>query len=77
MPNLTPQEKSQIRHLIQSPQWATIERAAELFITKIRENSPIRDTADETLKETYLQEGQVRGIRDFLQKLLLEAELNQ
>ena len=72
---LTPQERSQIRGIIQSPQWKTIERVADLLIKKIQDNSPIRDNSDDTLKELYLNEGQVRGIRNFLQKLLDDSQL--
>lgn len=74
---LTELEQSQIRQLVQSPQWTTVERAADLLIKMIQDNSPIRDTTDDTLKELYLQEGQIRGIRNFLQKLLNESQLEQ
>jgi len=71
---LTELEKSQIRQLTASPQWKTIERLTELYIKNIRENSPIRDTIDGTVIETLMQEGKIRGIRDFLKLLIDECQ---
>ena len=69
MRELSKQEKSILQSLISDPKWRIIEDLMELQIEKIKSNSPIRDTDSETLKETYLQEGKVRGIREFLQEL--------
>ena len=67
-------EKSQIRQLTASPQWQTIQRLAELYIKNIRENSPIRDNIDGTVIETLMQEGKIRGIRDFMKLLIDECQ---
>ena len=67
---ITELEKSQIKQLIFSPQWKAIERIMEMMIKQINDDSPLRDTTDETLKEVYLREGKTRGLRDFIQRLL-------
>lgn len=63
-------QKSQIKQLLFSPQWNTIQLIAEEMIKEIQGQSSIRDSEYETLRETFLKEGKERGIRDFLQKLL-------
>ncbi len=67
---MTPLEKSQIRGILHSPQWATFQRFAELVIQKVRDDSAMRDTIDDTMKEFFLQEGKVQGIRHFFQELM-------
>lgn len=62
-------EKSQIKQLLQDPKWQTVERFVEVVIEHIKENSPLRETNDETLREFLIQEGQIRGIRTFINKL--------
>ena len=70
---ITSQEKSQIKALIYSPQWKTIERVAELLVAKIQEENPVRDSEYETLKTLLMQEGQKQGIKRLLQELFLQA----
>ena len=70
---ITSQEKSQIKALIHSPQWATIERVADLLVEKIQEENPVRDNQWETIKTLLMQEGQKAGIKRFLQELFLQA----
>jgi hypothetical protein len=65
---LTQQEKSQIRGILQSPQWKTIERLADLVCTNIKNDSPLRDTQWETLRVLLSQEGQIQGIRTFIRE---------
>jgi len=67
---ISKQEKSQIKGTIQSPQWLAVSNFAEEVILKIRDNSPIRETTDETLRELYLREGKIMGIREFFQSLI-------
>jgi hypothetical protein len=63
-------EKSQLRAVTQSPSWITFEKFAELVIQKIRSNSVIKETNDQTIQELFLQEGKVRGIQEFFQELI-------
>mgnify|MGYP001604636539 CR=1 FL=1 len=68
--NLTDMEKSQLRSILQTPQWRTFERIAELLIAKIKDDSALRETNEATLREFLLQEGKIQGIRQFFQELV-------
>lgn len=70
---ITSQEKSQIKALIHSPQWATIERVADLLVEKIQEEIQIKDNEWETIKSLLQSEGKKEGIKRFLQELMLQA----
>lgn len=71
---LTNQEKNQIKQILQSPQWATIERLANLLCDQINSDSTVKDDQWDTLKTTILQEGEVRGIRKFIQEMYKNAQ---
>ena len=66
---ITQGEKSQIKQLLQDPKWQTVERIVEVVIEQIKDNSSLRETNDETLREFLIQEGQIRGIRKFIKEL--------
>ena len=66
---LTDQQKSVLKSLLQSPQWKIVEEIEDEMIRQITINSSIRETTDETLKETYIKEGRVQGIKAFIQEL--------
>lgn len=70
---MTKPEQHQIRQLLQTPQWQTAEKLAELIINKIRDESPVRETTDQTAVATLLQEGEIRGIRRLIQELYQQA----
>ena len=67
-------EKSQIRQILSSPQWQTVELLANTLMAKIREDTPIRDTEWDTLKAVLAQEGKVQGIKEFIQELYKQAQ---
>ena len=62
-------EKSQIKALLQSPQWKTVEQVANELCDKVAYDSKVRDTEWDTLKTTLIDEGQVRGIKRLIQEL--------
>ena len=66
---LTDQEKSQIRGTVYSPQWATIQRVAELLIEELRRDNSLTDSEWGTLSSTLLKEGRIQGIERFFQEL--------
>ena len=70
---LTNPEKSQIKSLLQSPQWATLERVIELLIRNIKDQSCLRESEWETLKATITREAEESGIRRLVQELYKEA----
>lgn len=71
---ITELEKSQIRQIIGSPQWKTIENLANELCQKIREESIVQDTEWGTLKMALLNEGQRQGISRFFQELLRHVQ---
>ena len=72
--NLSEIEKSQIKHIVESPQWETVKRLADLFIQRIQSKSVIRDTQWETIKDTITKEAKVQGIREFIQELFNQTK---
>lgn len=71
---ITDKEKSQIRAVLLSPQWKTVERVAEIIINEIKEDSNIRHNEYETLKAVFLSEGKRDGIQNFIKRLYNEIE---
>ena len=71
---ITQGEKSQIKMILQNPQWQTIERMAGLFCDKVSYESVVRETQWDTLKTSLLNEGRVRGIKDFLKELYNQCQ---
>ena len=71
---MTEQEKSQIRHMLSSPQWKTIENVAELMRAEIKDDSCLRATEFDTIVSVAKSEGKREGIRDFIQRLYNEAK---
>lgn len=70
---LTPQEQSQIRAMLSSPQWKTIERVAELVRAEVKEDSCLRSTEFDTIVTLAKNEGKRDGIKDFIQRLYNEV----
>lgn len=70
---LTELEKSQVRGLTNSPQWATIQKVAELTIQQFRGENSLKSTEWETLRDTILKEGRAQGIEQFFQELLNQS----
>uniref|UniRef100_A0A7V3N4Q5 Uncharacterized protein n=1 Tax=candidate division CPR3 bacterium TaxID=2268181 RepID=A0A7V3N4Q5_UNCC3 len=71
-------EKSQIRSLLQSSQWKTIEKLADLICEKIKDEPISTESEWETAKTVLEKEGQIKGIRRFIQEIFLQgAESNE
>jgi len=67
-------ERSQIKVILQSPHWQTVQRFAELYCEKIRSDPVLRDTQWETVKMAVLNEGQIMGIKKFIQELYVQSQ---
>lgn len=74
MNELTSSERNQIKQIVTSPQFATVQRLANLMCQKIALNPKMRETEWETLSRTLLDEGEVSGIQRLLQELFNEAQ---
>lgn len=67
-------EKSQVKQLLQQPQWQVIERIANELCLQLRDGSVITPTQWETLQAVLTREGEVRGIRKLIQELYKIAQ---
>lgn len=67
-------ERKQILQLLQSPQWQTVERFAQILTDSIRSDSVVAETEWETIKKTLLREGQEQGIKRLIQELYTIAK---
>lgn len=68
------QERSQIKALLQSPVWASVQHVADEYCAKIKEDSPLRESEWETLKSLLTQEGKIEGIKSFIGELFNFAQ---
>lgn len=73
---LTDLEKSQIRGLIYSPQWKTIEKVAEELILKCRGENTVQGTEWEMVRDTLLAQGKAQGVELFFQELINQTKDN-
>jgi len=71
---ITTTEKQQVRQLLQDPKWKAVENIAEALISKIKDDTVLRNTEWDTIKEAVLQSGRIEGIRNFIQELYIQAQ---
>ena len=71
---LTDLEKSQIRGLVYSPQWATVQKVAEDLVIKFRGEITSNGTEWEMVRDTLLNQGKAQGVEQFFQELLKECQ---
>lgn len=62
-------EKSQILNLLRSPQWVSIENIAQEVQKEIQDDAVSHETEWDTIKSALLKEGQISGIKRFIQRL--------
>ena len=70
---ITEAERSQLKLILQSPQWATVVRLLDVYVQSIRDQSCLRDDLWQTARTVAYNEGQIDGIRKFVQELFKEA----
>ena len=71
---ITNTERTQVRQLLQSPQWPVAERLADMLIDQIKEEPSLADTEWQTLQNVLTREGEMRGIRRFIQECYTQAQ---
>lgn len=71
---MTKSEQSQIKTLLQSPQWRTVELLVNAFCDKISYDSVVRESEWDTIKTALINEGKVRGIKEFIQEMYNQAQ---
>lgn len=70
---MTEQELAQLRGIVQSPQWQTVIAFSEKLCVSIKTEPLTYDTEWESTRDTLINEGQVRGIKNLLQSIGREA----
>lgn len=67
------QEREQIRSLLRSPQWRTIQDVANEVCAKLKNEAEAKGTEWETISTFLLADGGAKGIIRFMQELGKEA----
>ena len=67
-------EKGQIKAIVQSPQWGAVQHLADDLCRKIQDDKNSRDTEWESLRVMLNSEGQIEGIKRFIQELFKTLE---
>lgn len=70
----TPSERQQIKQLLQTPQWTTAERVANLLIEQTRDHPVLAETEWQTMQNLLMREGEARGIKRFINELYQQAQ---
>jgi len=70
---MTKGERDQIKLILQDSKWQTVERLANVLCDKISYDSVVRSSEWDTISTALTNEGQVRGIKRFIQELYAEA----
>ena len=71
---LTDLEKSQVRGLVYSPQWSTVQKVAEQITLKFRGEVTTQGTEWEMVRDTLLNQGKAQGVEQFFQELIRSTE---
>lgn len=61
--------REQIKQVLQSPQWKAITYIAEQYIVFLQAQPRAKDTPDQTLQNTLIIEGQIKGVEGFIREL--------
>ena len=70
---ITDQQRILLKHLIFSPEWKAVEQLIEILCDEIKNRPRIMDNEWETVKKTIGYDGEERGIRGLVQKIIDEA----
>lgn len=69
----TEQERSQLRSIVSSPQWATVKDVAAELCSKIKNDAVSTGDQWESTRAFLLAEGKAQGIMQFLKEVMQEA----
>lgn len=74
---LTKIEKNQLKSLVQSPQWTTLEHLIKEMTEKYKDEFGARETEWDTIKHNLITEGKVRGLVDLQKEIFLHIQSNE
>jgi hypothetical protein len=67
---ISPQERSQLKVFVNSPAWPVVQRLADELVVRLEETRQNWDTEWAMVQATLKKEGQVEGVRRFLQEIM-------
>lgn len=70
---ITDPQRILLKRLLISPEWKALEQLVEVICEEIKNRPKISDNEWETIKKTIGYDGEERGIRGFIQKIIDEA----
>ena len=70
---ITDQQRILLKRLIFSPEWNALEYLVEILCDEIKNRPKIMDNEWETIKKTIGYDGEERGMRGLMQKIIDEA----
>ena len=70
----TDRERSILKKLLFSDEWHTLEQLIEIICAETQSRSKIADDQWGTLQNVLFDEGRVRGIREFVQRIHSEVQ---
>ena len=71
---ITKNEQQQIKLILQDPKWQTVENIATELCDKIAYEPVVAGNEWETISKALSNDGQIKGIRRFIQELFNQAQ---
>lgn len=75
--SLSKPEKSQLKQLIQTPQFAALDHLIKEMIEKYQDEIGARETEWDTIKITLMNEGRIRGLTELMKEIYLQIQSNE
>lgn len=75
--SLAKTEKTQLRQLMQSPQWGALDHLIRDLIDKAKNGKQAGDTEWDTIRNTLVNEGRERGLTELIQELYAQIQSNE
>ena len=74
---ITKAEQEQIKAILQDPKWQTIEHLANEYCDKVSYDAVVGSSQWDTLRNALMNEGRVRGVKEFIKELYDLLQKNQ
>lgn len=71
------QERNLIKLLLTSPGGQVLEMVVQNMMDKYKEEFGARESEWETIRNTLINEGKIRGLKELIQELYLQAGKNE
>lgn len=75
--SLDKSEKSQLKQLMQMPQWKALDKLIQELIHKARDGKVAGESEWDTIRNTLTNEGRERGLTELIQELYAQIQSNE